>query len=233
MADLNTDFCKRLVDNLTEYCGKTYGYEKYPNQDHVSCQSIVDACLEVKPDYALDIGTNFGASTLSLAFGLKSLGRDLSVLTAIDYSLKHWQTETKVVQKELLEKNKINVGAIREVCADFQTLDPKDFIKDGKALVFYDIHDTLKHSFMTDFIERWLPLFSSGSRIMVHDFSAVPDDFVSPYKPDLKNPRSRAKHFNGTMFEGFMEVEVLIKNLNKTGLQVYSVPNTSVIGFDL
>lgn len=233
MADLNTDFCKRLVDNLTEYCGKTYGYEKYPNQDHVSCQSIVDACLEVKPDYVLDIGTNFGASTLSLAFGLKSLGRDLSVLTAIDYSLKHWQTETKVVQKELLEENGINVGAIREVCADFQTLNPKDFIKTGKALVFYDIHDTLKHSFMTDFIERWLPLFSSGSRIMVHDFSAVPKDFVSSYKPDPQNPRSMGEHFSGQTFEGFMEVEVLVGWLNKTGRQAHDVPDTSVMWFDL
>ena len=233
MASMKKSFCEVLVDNFTEYCGKTYGYEKYPNQDHVSCQSIVDACLETKPDYVLDIGTNFGASTLSLAFGLKSLGKSLSSLTVIDYSLKHWREETQLVQKQLMAEHGINANAIREVCADFQTLNPKDFVMDGKALVFYDIHDTLKHSFMTDFIDRWIPLFSSGSRIMVHDFSAVPDDFVSPYKPDPKNPRSRLKHFSGVTFEGFMEVEILVRWLNKMVKQVHGVPDTSVMRFDL
>jgi len=231
MADLT--FCRDLVDNFTEYCNKTYGYEKYPNQDRISCEAIVESCLDVKPDYVLDIGTNFGASTLSLAYGLKTLGKSLSAMTTIDYSLKHWREETPAVQKVLLEEHGIDPVMIPSVCADFQSLNPSNFVKSGKALVFYDIHDTLKHSFMTDFLNKWLPSFSEGSRIMVHDFSAVPKDFISPYKPDPKNPRSRLEHFSGVTFEGFMEVEILVRWLNERKKQSHGVADTSIMWFDL
>jgi len=181
----------------------------------------------------LDIGTNFGASTLALAFGLKSLGKNLSILTTIDYDLKHWQKETRLVQKELIIEYGIDPTSINGICADFQSLNPNNFVKSGKALVFYDIHDTLKHSFMTDFLNKWLPSFSEGSRIMVHDFSAVPKDFISPYKPDPKNPRSRLEHFSGVTFEGFMEVEILVRWLNERKKQSHGVVDTSIMWFDL
>lgn len=229
---MSDEFCKILINNFTEYCEKVYGYVKYPNQNQVSCQAIVDSCLEINPDFVLDIGTNFGASTLSLAYGLKKLGKGMSELTTIDYNHAHWIKETPLIQKNLLIEHGINIDDIHAVCSDFQKLDPQNFVKQGKALIFYDIHDTINHSFMSDFVDKWIPILMCG-RVMAHDFSLVKKGYVLSPATDPNYPRIMIEHFSGDVFAGFKECETLIQWTNKVKKPVFSIPGTSIIGFNL
>ena len=163
-----SEFCERLVGEFKSYFRRIYSPQLLA-QSVASCTAIVNACRDIKPDYVLDIGTNYGLSTLSLAYALKSMGKDLSVLTTTDIDHSHWLNETPEIQKGLLLDSEIRIGEIRAVCDDFMNLNPQDMVRKGNVLVFYDIHDSPSVSMMERFIADWMPRFDGG-RVMVHDF---------------------------------------------------------------
>jgi len=225
------DFLKTLINNYSVYFKKTYDQEKYPNQDENSCEFLYNACMDVNPDYIIDIGTNFGASTLSLAYALTRLGHNLETLTTIDYSHIHWETVTPVIQKNILEESGIDIKKIVSICKDFKAIDPLEIIKkDARYLIFFDIHDTLDFSFSSLFLDSWIPLVPN-SFICMHDFSAVPETFQLIQGIDKSSPRTKARHFSGQLFSGFKECETVIDWMNINKIMIESVPNTSIIHF--
>lgn len=229
MVNIN-EFCDRLVDDFSAYFREKLSLQLL-TQDKASCKAIIKTCIDVEPDYVIEIGTNYGLSTLSLAYALKLLGKPLSALTTTDIAHHHWKKETPVIQRGLLLNSEINISEIQTVCHDFKTLPPQPFIKPGKVLVFYDIHDTNTVSYMEEFIYGWIPLFDYGY-VMVHDCYIPP----SAYWIDRDNPVypvSTATHFSGITFEGYKECKTLIDWFNSKGRFISPLPNTSIIKFTI
>jgi hypothetical protein len=227
MVDIN-EFCNRLIDDFTAYFREKLSLNLL-TQDKISCKAIIKACIEIEPDYVLEIGTNYGLSTLSLAYALKLLGKPLSVLTTTDIVHHHWTKETPIVQRGLLLNSNININEIQTVRQDFKVLLPQDLIKPGKVLVFYDIHDTVTVSYMEEFIHKWIPLFDYGY-VMVHDCYIPP----SCHWMDRNNPVypvTSATHFSGITFEGYKECKMLIDWFNATGRFIHPIPGTSILKF--
>jgi len=137
-------------------------------QNAISCKSILKICLDVESDYVLEIGTNYGLSTLSIAYALHLLGKDLSCFTTTDIDHSHWINETPTIQTGLILNSELDIKRIKTVQEDFIKLSPQGLVKPGKVLVFYDIHDTVSVTYMEKFIQDWIPLFDQGC-IMVHD----------------------------------------------------------------
>ena len=222
------DFFESLIQNFTEHFNKTYNQPSYPNQNHVSCKFLYDLCVETDPDFVLDIGTNFGASTLSLAYGLKSLNRKVNRLTTIDISHQHWNNTTPVIQKELLLQHEINIEGIKTICNDFKSIDPKTVISDdSRYFVFYDIHDTATYSFSAKFFNEWVPLLQNPV-LVFHDVSVTSDSYVVT-QIDPNYPRVTARHFSGQNYSGFKECSEIIKWANERKLEINAVPQTSIV----
>lgn len=217
-------FCRKLIENYSEFFKKEYQTETYPNQDVKSCASIITKCLQINPDCVIDIGTNYGASTLSLACALKNLGKDLSCLTTIDKELSYWTKTVSKIQNELMVEYDINPCKINTTTADFKLLDAQKTIPPhSKIFLFYDIHDIEEFSFFKKFVEDWVPLLKEGI-IGIHDVSSVPKDFQSEY-PD----HVLANHFSGKTVSGFLECNVIMDWLNKVHKDFYPVKDTSII----
>jgi len=225
-----SEFCERLVGDFKLHFRRMRSVHLL-TQSIASCNAIIEACLDINPDYVLDIGTNYGLSTLSLAQALKLLGKDLSVLTTTDIDHSHWLNETPEIQKGLLLNSEICTDEIHAVCSDFMDLDPGSMIRPGKVLVFYDIHDSPSVSMMGRFLEQWLPRFTEGY-VMVHDFYLAHSGYwIDRDVPEC--PVSTAEHFSGHVFEGFKECRVLIEWMNSIDKHLRVLEGVSVIGFDL
>jgi hypothetical protein len=228
-------FCRKLIKNYSEFFKKEYKMETYPNQSVLSCLCLIAKCIEINPDYVIDIGTNYGASTLSLAYALKKLGKDLSCLITIDKELSYWAKTISEVQNKLMGEYDINPCRINMITADFKDIDPLKIIKsDSKNLLFYDIHDVKDVSFFDWFIKNWVPLLK-GSIIGIHDASLVPKNFQ--YQPAEKEdpdyPHVLAHHYSGKTVSGYSECNVIIDWLNDIKKDFYSVKDTSIIFIEL
>lgn len=229
MVNIN-EFCERLVSDFTGYFRSKQSLHLL-TQDKSSCKAIVKACLEIEPDYVLDIGTNYGLSTLSLAYAFTILGKDLSGITTTDVDHRHWLEETPAIQRGLLLNSGIDVSKIARVHEDFIKLEPESMVRRGKVLVFYDIHDTSTVSYMEKFLGKWIPAFDYGY-VMVHD-CYLPK---SAYWIDRNNPVypvSSATHFSGISFEGYKECATLVEWLNTGKRSIYAVPGTSIVRFTI
>jgi hypothetical protein len=226
-------FCKKMLANYSEFFKEKYKQEVYPNQDVKSCLSLITKCIEFNPDYVIDIGTNYGASTLSFAYALKKLGKDLSCLTTVDMEASYWKNTISRVQCDLMGEYDINPYRIKVVTSDFKVLDPKKIIpENSKIFLFYDIHDILSFSFFEKFIKDWAPLLK-GAYIGIHDISLVPKDFQFIGEDDPDYPHINADHFSGKTVNGFIECKVIMDWLNSIGKDFYPVENTSVIYIEM
>lgn len=103
------DFCSRLVNDFIFYFGNK---RNLLTQSIESCKTIIKECIAIEPDYVVEIGTNYGLSTLSLAYGLKILGKDESALTTTDIFHNLWLNETPEVQKGLLLNSTLKINRI-------------------------------------------------------------------------------------------------------------------------
>jgi len=224
------EFCNRLMEGF-EFYFRQRDSMRLITQSRESCRAILKACIEIEPDYVLDIGTNYGLPCLSLAYGLITLGKNLSVLTTSDIDLKHWLEETPIVQQELLADCRMDVHRIHAVQEDFNRIDPNSFVQRGKVLVFYDIHDTTTPpiSYMRTFLDTWMPLFDHG-QMMIHDFFLPGiQHWMDPDDPMYAI--TKARHISGLEFEGYPECKVLVDWLNQSERKLYPVPSTSVLKF--
>jgi len=224
------EFLNKLVNNYSKFFKETYEKEKYPNQDIHSCTALYDLCVSLNPDFVIDIGTNFGASTLSLSFALKTLGKPLSLLTTIDKSQRHWKEETPEIQQELLEKEGLDLKQIKTIESDFISLDAAQFVrKDVKIFVFYDIHDNNSETYSDKFLLNWVPLLGEAV-VTVHDCSHVSESYV--LRTDYKGyTMTKLRHFSGKLFAGFGECKRFIEWANEKEKDVFNVPKTSLIYF--
>ena len=228
MLNIN-EFCMRLVGSMLSYLRDRNALNLL-TQNETSCKAIIKTCIDIEPDYVVEIGTNYGLSTLSLAYALKFLGKEVSDLTTIDISHDHWKNETPGIQQDVLGPNGININGIKTVTEDFIKLHPEPFMREGKVLVFYDIHDTEDVSYAQKFLDEWIPLFDYG-HVLFHDFNILGKN---PWiRMDKKLPLSTAKHFSGLPFEGYKECKVVIDWMNETHRKVRKIPQTSIAGFQI
>ena len=202
---------EKLMNNYDDHFLELYG-KKYPNQTIKSCIAFYETCIKEKPEKIIEIGTNYGASTISMALGAIDIGMPLSEITTIDLSHEHWKKRTPVVQKDLLEILGLDISLINTVTTDFNQVNPKDFIPVGKkTLIFYDMHDH-KGPWSLKLFNEWYPLVSEGAFI-IHDITPVHKSFV--LVDDPISPRSKATYFNGQDYAGFMECQRLIEWANE------------------
>jgi len=222
-------FLEELVKNYSGYFKETYDQDRYPNQSIESCQALFEMCVDMDPDFIIDIGTNFGASTFSFAHALKTMGKPLSLLTTIDLSHGHWRERTPNIQHDLLKKENLDMRQIKTVESDFSLLDPSDFLKEGKGVVFYDIHDNDQQTFSDKLLQNWVPRLKEAL-VIVHDCSLVPESYV--LRTGYTNyTMTKLQHFSGKFFAGFGECAPIIQWLNDKKIDVSSVPLTSLIYF--
>ena len=200
---------EEIIANFDQYWRREY-HKPYPNQTIESCLDLCRFCVTEDPDYVIEVGTNYGASTLALALAHKVMGKPLSIMTTIDLEHEFWKERTPSIQEEVVKKYDISIGDIRTITKDFTKVDPSEVISSGKGFIFYDMHDH-QGPWSQSLLDKWYPLMSQGT-IVVHDMTPVYDDF--PLEDDKVCPRSKAKHFNGQMFAGFNECARIINWLN-------------------
>ena len=222
------EFFEKMIGSFSEHFKKTRGKDTYPNQTVDSCVALYNLCKNSNPDIVVDVGTNYGASTISLIAALADSNKDLSAMTTIDVDHYHWIKETPGIQRELLRQYKYDCRKINTVTKNFGVIDPRELLlPDKKILIFYDMHDH-KGPFSIKLLTEWVPLIKSGL-VVFHDLTPVADDFE--FLPE-RRPRSKAKHFSGMMFAGFAECERIVKWLNKKRISINIVPGLAyfVIG---
>ena len=151
MVSIN-EFCDRLMAGFVDHF-QARGAMRSLTQSMGSCKAIIKRCIDAEPDYVLEMGTNYGLSTLSLAYAMTVLGLPVSCITTTDIDHSLWTGKTPDIQRALLESAGIDPSEIRTLTRDFQLVDPSEMVSVGKALVFYDIHDTSTVSHMRRFID--------------------------------------------------------------------------------
>lgn len=227
---LSEEFLNELVENFSNFFKEAYNQEIYPNQNIESCMALYNMCLSMNPDYVIDIGTNYGASTLSFAYALKVLNKSLSLLTTIDRDLKHWRNETPEFQHGLLKRAGLDIKQIDVIESDFLALEPSKLLKkDSKCLLFYDIHDSDVESYSDKFLLNWVPKLSNAI-VAVHDCSCVKENFVLRIFEGYTMTKS--EHFSGKIFAGFEECRRFIEWANEIKKEIFSIPKTSIIYFE-
>lgn len=183
-----------------------------PGSLRTFCLEICSLCLMADPDMVLDLGTGAGWSGISLAYALKLLDKPLSVMTTIAWNMKGWEV---MLDSELPRRHDLALENIQAVPGNFLDRDPERFVKSGRMMIFYDMHDFPPNDwFLSErFLSKWVPLIDLGL-VGVHDIG-----MTSPaYKLGSRSngyPQSRATHWAGRHFAGFGETAVFIEWLNK------------------
>lgn len=229
MVDVD-EFCGRLLFDFELYFRERH-LSKALTQSRSSCREIIHTCLDVDPDYIIELGTNYGLSTLSLAYAQTLLGKSSSTITTIDIKHDLWLTKTPGIQKGLILNARLKPGDIRTITSDFLDVIPGGVVRAGKVLVFYDIHDTVKDSYADRFLRDWVPLLVKGS-VLVHDFYA-PHIANWLNRDDPIYPVSTAQHYSGVSFEGYPECKKIVDWLNSNHRDMLVIPDTLLVKFDL
>jgi len=201
-------FFEEIIQRFKQVFKKLHNVE-FTNQSVQSCKDLYDLCLKKSPDKIIEIGTNYGASTISFAKAFKDLGKPLDSILTFDISHEFWIRSQELFSDILMREN-IDISLIKYVSKDFNTLNPEEIITSDKTLLFYDIHDH-KGPWSQKLVSRWVPLLNGTT--VVHDITEVDENFE--IIKDEKSPRSKAMHFSGRYFAGFNECERIIKWANE------------------
>jgi len=196
-------FFQKLVEN--------YGPD-FTDQGVGTCLALYGLCLLTRPEYVVEVGTGYGASTIAFAQAMLRQGKSPGRITTI-CRRKHarfWRVATPRIQGELIEG--LRLQDIHAIEAEFQDVDPASALPTHDVLVFYDIHDT-DQFYSRALLEKWIPRIERGF-VAIHDFSPV-----QPGK-DVDNSRkawlrTQATHFSGTKYRGYGEVAPIIWWLNE------------------
>lgn len=205
---------ERIVENFTKHFDDNHD-NKFTTQDVKSCTEIYELCKKATPDHVVEMGTNHGASTLSICLAMTELGKPLSNITTMDLSHQAWG-EAAEIHKGVPEIAAMDLSQVKYITGDFKDLDPTPVKSAGKVFVFYDIHD---HTFPLSqkFLDEWLPCIRDGV-IAIHDMSEVPNDYILP---DVDTKRSKAAYKDRT-YAGFAECETFINWAVKNNVEVTS-----------
>jgi len=208
------DFINRMIQNFDAYCRRENGND-FTDQRESSCETIYDLCVKEDPDGVIEVGTNFGSSTLSLMYALKGLKKPLSALTTIDRDHQNWHRSGSIIQKDLLNEYEINPAEINLVRGDFRYIDPLSLIDpDKKYVIFYDIHDEINIDSSSKFLAEWEPLLKNAV-IMYHDFNRI----ESPGSDHPSN-MSVGTSFDGRHYLGYTECEKIISWVNERKVEI-------------
>ena len=149
----------------------------------------------------IEIGTNHGASTLSICLALNV---PLSNMTTVDLSHVAWK-EAPGIQQDVEEVAAMNLSDVKFITQDFGSIHPEMVAcSDERYFVFYDIHDHTA-PFSEKFLNEWVPRFKNAL-VAIHDMSIVPNDYVLPQS---ETKRSKAV-YNSVTYAGFAECERVI-----------------------
>ena len=204
---------EKIVGNFTKHFEDNHDKD-FTTQNVKSCMGIYEMCLAYNPDTVIEMGTNHGASTLSICLAMTKNGKSLSAITTMDLSHKAW-SEAAEIHKDVPEIAAMDLSQVKYITGDFKDLEPLK--RDGRVLVFYDIHDHT-YPLSEKFLDEWLIEIKNGM-ILIHDMSIVADDYALP---QVDTKRSKAKCNNGNTYAGFAECEVFIKFANDNGATVKS-----------
>ena len=212
-------FFIKIISGFKEYFKKTYNQE-FTNQTIDSCMAIYNLCKEETPDQVIEIGTNHGASTFALVAAMKSLEKDLSLITTIDLDHEKWK-ESFNIHKDLLKEYDLNLGKVKTITANFNDIDPETIIDSSKrTFIFYDMHD---HTgpWSQRLLDLWVPLVKKGV-FSIHDISPVHESFE--WASDAVSPRTKIQSSNGQYFAGFNECYRIINWANKNNTKIKIFP---------
>lgn len=216
-------FFNQLIGGFSGFFSVNYDTDIYPNQTYDSIRFIYDKCMEINPDAVIDIGTNFGASTIAAAKALHDLKKNLDIMTTIDLDHDHWKNKTPIIQKHLLDG--MNISDIKTITSDFKLITP-EIDEKKKYFVFYDIHDTNEYSFVEKFLNEWVPKFNN-SIIAFHDVSVVPNDFVLLQSSE-QYPMAKIE-YNDIWYAGYSECEKIVQWAKNNKISLNNVPETSIV----
>lgn len=212
------DLFKKMVSDFKKYFNEFYSQE-FTNQSVETCMGLYNLCKEENPDQVVEIGTNHGASTFALAAAMKSLGKDLSLITSIDLDHEKWK-ESFNIQKGLIDEYNLNLGKVKLITQDFNTVNPEDIIEpEKKVFIFYDMHDH-RGPWSQKLLELWVPLVKNGV-FSIHDITPVNESFV--IVQDELSPRTRIRYKSGQYFAGFNECARIIRwaNTNNINIEIF------------
>jgi len=202
------DFFEKLINNFKDIFKKLHDKE-FTNQNVDSIRALYDLCIDFKPDSLIEIGTNYGCSTLSFLLAMKVIGGSPSDIITVDLNHDFWD-RTQIILKDFLSEYGLDVSEVKKITQDFNTIDPKKVVDaNKKTLLFYDMHDH-KGPWSQGLIDKWLPLING--MVIIHDISSVNESYKIVL--DESSPRSMARHFSGQFFAGFMECERIINWTN-------------------
>lgn len=188
----------------------------FTNQSVLSCTDIYNLCVDKNPDRVIEIGTNYGASTISLAKAMNDLKKPLDSILTFDLSHEYWKRSLSLFS-DIMKRENLDISQIKYVSKDFNILNPEEIITCDKTLIFYDIHDH-RGPWSQKLIENWVPLLNGT--VIVHDITEVNEHFE--ITDNEKSKRSKALHFSGKYFAGFNECNRIISwaNENKIDLGI-------------
>jgi len=206
-------FFETMINNFKDHFLKERKKE-FTNQTVESCMDIYNVCKEVHPDSVIEIGTNYGASTLALSLSMKDMNKDLSNILTIDLHHTYW-LRTRNVQELILKEEGLKIERVKFLSKNFNEIDPMDIVEgDKKVLIFYDIHDH-DGPWSQKLLDSWIPLIKNGA-FMIHDISPVPDNFEFKIDKSDRRPRSKIKYLKtNKSYAGFAECGRIINWANK------------------
>jgi len=213
------EFLSEMIQNFSKYFSEKYNTESYPNQNYESVKFLYEKCIEFNPDMVMDIGTNFGASTISFMRAMEALSKPLSLITTIDLDHDHWKNKTPKIQK-------IDLSKVKTITSDFKLIDPLSVIQNVRYFIFYDIHDTDSFSFSGKFINEWIPRLKN-SIIAFHDVSIVSKDFE--WRQDNNQYPMETIEYNGKFYAGYRECKTIIEWVKEKNIEIFDVPKTSIV----
>jgi len=205
-------FFEDVIENFSNHFKESHN-KPFTTQTVDSCISIYDLCLFYEPENIVEIGTNHGASTISILKALKNLGKNNAPFTSIDLSHKAWE-EVGTIQKQLVED--LSWESVITITDDFNQVDPISVNLGEKLFLFYDMHD---HTgpWSLRLLTQWLP-HMKNALIAIHDFSRVDDSYI--VKSTEIQPKTKMKYLNGQTYAGFLEVGRIIKWANTNRIKI-------------
>ncbi len=212
------DYFEQMVTVFKKYF-KEYYRNVFTNQSVETCTGIYNLCKKENPDQVVEMGTNHGASTLSIVKALTDLGKDLSIITSIDLDHEKWKA-TFNIQKELIKKYDLNLGKVKLITQDFNSVDPVEIIDpEKKVFIFYDMHDH-RGPWSQRLLDLWVPLVKNGV-FSIHDVTPVSESFE--IVQDKISPRTKIQYKSGQYFAGFNECFRIIKwaNTNNINIEIF------------
>lgn len=230
-----------LRDDLINLCASiSNGYTTGAQRTYI--ETIVDLCMGIDADVAINIGTWRGASALALASAMKLMCKPVSRVLTIDIDHGKWLKSRREVEQSF-HKLGVEVMDIESVELDFKKVSPIMLVNPDPTLrserfsymIFYDIHDFTDGTGIPSspaFVENWVSEINHAI-IAVHDVTPCEAGYKVPDACGKPTSFSKAQHWQGQWFRGNGETEVFVDYLNEHKIPVKWTEEISTIWFEI